>query len=269
MNVADLKLLWINVSLGGPDGISRVPFERFFTLTEIDVAELESADSAGHWDAVCFNFDYPSMSGLKLIPEVKSRWPSAPILLLTLQNSAELSLWALRSRVFDLLVKPAVAGEVDRMLARVVGALHARNSQKERKPQVVIAQLPTESRYRPTETGAARLQAAVTYVAKHYLRPISGSEVATLCSMSPSRFCREFKALFNVTFVEYLADYRMEQAKRLLANPSISVGDVAVAVGFSDPSYFTRVFKRQEGIAPSEYRANTIFELAHRPTGSD
>ena len=268
MHVAELKLLWVNVSLGGPDGISRVPFQRFFTLTEIGPGELDTAEPADQWDAVCFNFDYPSMSGLKLIPEIKSRWPSAPILMLTLQNSAELSLWALRSRVFDLLVKPAAAGEVDRMLARVVGAVRARNSQMERKPQVVIAQLPTETRYRPTETGAERLQPAITHIAKHYLGPISGSEVARLCSMSPSRFCREFRAAFHLTFVEYLANYRMEQAKRLLANPSMPVGDVAVAVGFSDPSYFTRVFKRQEGIAPSEYRANTIFEAARRRTGS-
>ena len=65
---------------------------------------------------------------------------------------------------------------------------------------------------------------------------------------------------FNATFVEYLANYRMRQAKRLLANPTMAVADVAVAVGFSDPSYFTRVFRRQEGVSPSEYRATTIFE---------
>lgn len=264
MHVADLKLLWVNVSLGGLDGVSRLPFERLFTLSEIGSAELDSAEAAAQWDAVCVNFDYPSMSGLKLIPEIKSRWPSAPILMLTLQNSAELSLWALRSRVFDLLVKPAAAGEVDRMLERVLRALRARSSQTERRPQVLVAQLPTETRYRPQETIVARLQAALAHVAKHYLRPIPESEVATLCSMSPSRFCREFRAAFDVTFVEYLANYRMEQAKRLLANPTMPVGDVAVAVGFSDPSYFTRVFKRQEGIAPSEYRANTIFEAARR-----
>jgi hypothetical protein len=83
--------------------------------------------------------------------------------------------------------------------------------------------------------------------------------------MSPSRFCHEFKAIFAVTFVEYLAQYRMERAKRLLANPTISVADVAVSVGFNDPSYFTRVFRKQEGLSPSEYRANKIFEVNSRP----
>lgn len=262
MKVAAGKLLWVNVRAGGLDGISRAPFERFFSLTEIGPSELAALESSDPWDVVCFNFDYPSMSGLRLIPEVKSRWPSAPILMFTLQNSAELALWALRSRVFDLLLKPPAAGEVDHMLTRVVHAVRARQSQMERKPQVLAAQLPTETRYRPQQPTGARMQAAIAHVAKHYLRSIPESEVALLCSMSPSRFCREFKAAFDVTFGEYLAHYRVQQAKRLLANPTMPVADVAVAVGFSDPSYFTRVFKRQEGVAPSEYRAQTIFAAA-------
>ena len=112
----------------------------------------------------------------------------------------------------------------------------------------------------PPAAAATRLRAALIHVAKHYLRPIRESEVALLCNMAPSRFCREFKAAFDKTFVEYLADYRMTHAKRLLANPAMPVCDVAVAVGFTDPSYFTRVFRKQEGVSPSEYRANVIRE---------
>jgi len=247
-----------------PDGSSRIPFERIFDIKEVAPSELETGELAEDWDALCFDFDYPDMSGLKLIPQAKSRWPSAPILMLTMQNSADLAVWALRSRVFDLLTKPANSKEINRMLERVVQAIRARRSQMERRPQVNAAQLPTETRYNPFSPITSRVQAAIAHVAKHYLRPIPESEVAHLCNMSPSRFCREFKASFDVTFVEYLANYRMTQAKRLLANPTMPVADVAVAVGFSDPSYFTRVFKRQEGVAPSEYRAATIFEAARQ-----
>lgn len=78
--------------------------------------------------------------------------------------------------------------------------------------------------------------------------------MALVCEMSPSRFCREFKAAFGTTFGEYLADFRIGKAKQLLADPAMSVADVAAAVGFMDPSYFTRVFRKQEGICPSQYR---------------
>lgn len=261
--MGQLKLLWVNVDRQEPKDSSRLIFERRFQLTEIDGGELRTVDSES-WDVMVFDFDFPAMSGLRVIPEAKKRWPSVPILMLTRQSSAELAVWALRSRVFDLLVKPVNPDEVDRALERVTQAVQARRSQMERRPQVAAAQLPPETRYRPQSGIAPRLHGAVAHIVKNYLRHIPESEVALLCDMSPSRFCREFKAAFGMTFVEYLADYRVLQAKRLLTNPTMAVADVAGAVGFNDPSYFTRVFRKQEGVSPSEYRAAVIFEANSR-----
>jgi AraC-like DNA-binding protein len=260
--VSRLKLLWIS-ACSQPDTKWKLPFGRLFNVREVNAAELDLSESAPQWDAVCFDFDFPDMLGLRLIQETKSRWPSAPIVMLTLQGSLELGVWALRSRVFDLLVKPPADHEFDRLLERLGAAARARRSQMERRPQTTAALLPAETRYRSHPPPAARLRAALAHVAKNYLRPIRESEAASLCDMAPSRFCREFKAAFDKTFVEYLAHYRMTQAKRLLANPTMPVADVAVAVGFHDPSYFTRVFRRQEGVSPSEYRANAILEAAN------
>lgn len=252
--MGQFKLLWVNVDRTEPKGNLTSLFGSHFQVTEINPGDMPACGSRA-WDVICFDFDYPDMSGLKLVPQAKQRWPSAPILMVTMQSSSELAIWALRSRVFDLLVKPATVPEVDRVAERVVEAIKARRSQMERRPQVSAAQLPTETRYQPQSSPSSRLQAAVAHVAKNYLQPIAESEAAELCSMSPSRFCREFKAVFDVTFVEYLATFRILQAKRLLANPTISVADVANAVGYTDPSYFTRVFRKQEGISPSEFRA--------------
>jgi YesN/AraC family two-component response regulator len=250
--VTQQTLLWINVDRARGDDTAYEPFRRVFRVTEISAGELHFLQQES-WDTICFDFDFPAISGLRLIPDAKKRWPSAPILMLTQQSSAELAVWALRSRVFDLLLKPANADEVDRVLERIAAAVQARRSQMERKPQVTSVLLPPETRYRPHSAIAQRLHGAVAHIAKNFLRHIPESEVAFLCNMSPSRFCREFKAEFGVTFVEYLANYRVMEAKRLLMNPTI-------AVGFNDPSYFTRVFRKQEGVSPSEYRAATIFE---------
>jgi len=255
--LGQLKLLWINVDRTDAGGLQS-SFARQFQVTEVGSGELHSAESES-WDVICFDFDFPSMAGLRLIPDVKKRWSSAPIVLLTKQNSADLAVWALRSRVFDLLVKPATADEVDHVLERLAAAVQARRSQMERKAQVTATQVPPETRYHPQAAIGLRLQAALAHITKNYLRHIPESEVALLCSMSPSRFCREFKAEFGVTFVEYLANYRVIQAKRLLSNPTMAVADVAGAVGFNDPSYFTRVFRKQEGVSPSEYRAAARF----------
>ncbi len=260
-----LKTLWVNAGVGGPREAWTSEFARLCDIHEIESSELSSLDSTASWDLICFNFDYPGMGGLKDIPVTKSRFPSAPILMLTLQNSADLALWALRSRVFDLLVKPVAREEIERCLQRVQAAVAAKRTQAVRSPQSVAAQIPREARYRPHAVGTARLQAAIAHIAKNYLRHIPESEVARLCEMSPSRFCREFKAAFDVTFVDYVANHRVSEAKRLLANPNISVTDVAAAVGFNDPSYFTRVFKRQVGISPSEFRALSTTRAADLP----
>lgn len=226
-----------------------------FEIEEILPVELANASPSGDWDLFCFNFDFPEMNGLKLIPDTKRRWPSVPVLLLTMQNSADLSLWALRSGVFDVLVKPLTAVDIACCLRRVSTALQARRTQSERKAQFVAAPLPAETRYRPCGGSNPRLNAVISHIARHYAQPASEAEMALLCAMSPSRFCREFKTAFGVTYLEYLCDQRISHARRLLANPSMSVSDVASAVGFDDPSYFARVFRKQEGVTPTDYRA--------------
>lgn len=252
--MSPLRLLWVN---GGVRGLREAwigEFAAFCHLQEIEISQLASDEASGDWDLICFNFDYPEMGSLKLIPETKARWPSTPILMITLHCSADLAVWAMRTRVFDLLVKPLTGQEIARCMERVLEAVRARRSQSERRPQPAIAQVPMETRYRPQTTPSVRLQRAMAHISKHYARPISESEVALACEMSPSRFCREFKAAFGATFLEYLTRHRVYEAQRLLGNRSMSVTDVAAAVGFTDPSYFTRVFRKIAGASPTEYR---------------
>ncbi len=251
------SLLWVNAGHPALRDRTREEFERGCAVYDTTPSDLPSAGAARSWDLLCFDFDYPEMSDLKLLTESKQRWPSMPIIMLTLQKSADLATWALRARVYDLLLKPAPAGEVEACLARVGGALRAKRAQPARDPYAANVALPPESRYRAQLPANPRLQLAVAYVAKNFARPIPESEVARLCSLSPSRFCREFKAAFGLTFVEYLSYHRVLEGKRLLANPEMSVTDVAAAIGFADPSYFARVFRKQEGMTPSEYRVAT------------
>lgn len=253
-----LRLLWVNGSVTALREAWTSEFAALCSVREINASQLSAPEADGDWDLVCFNFDYPEMAGLKLVPQTKSRWPSAPILMLTLQCSAELAVWALRARVFDLLVKPLTSQEIARCMERVVEAVRARRSQSERRPQTLIAQVPVEARYRPQTTPSVRLQRAIAHISKNYGRQVPESEVALVCGMSPSRFCREFKVAFGVTFVEYLARHRIHEAKRLLGNRGMSVTDVAAAVGFTDPSYFTRVFRKFAGTCPTEYRETPV-----------
>jgi len=176
--MSPLRLLWVNGGVGGLREAWIGEFAAFCHLREIEISQLASQEETSDWDLICFNFDYPEMGSLKLIPETKARWPSIPILMVTLHCSADLAVWAMRARVFDLLVKPLTGQEIAGCMKRVLEAVRARRSQSERRPQTAIVQIPMEARYRPQTPPSVRLQRAIAHISKHYARQISESEVA-------------------------------------------------------------------------------------------
>ena len=99
------------------------------------------------------------------------------------------------------------------------------------------------------------MERAIPHIAKHFATRISEPHVAELCGLSPFRFSRQFRASFGICFQEYLSNLRVSEARRLLENYVMPVADIAAAVGFDDPSYFARVFRRTVGMSPSDYRA--------------
>ena len=71
--------------------------------------------------------------------------------------------------------------------------------------------------------------------------------------LSQFTFSRLFKKTYGIGFHEFLTRYRLREARRLLANPYTNIANVGLAVGFNDPSYFSRVFKKYYGQNPSAF----------------
>jgi AraC-like DNA-binding protein len=76
--------------------------------------------------------------------------------------------------------------------------------------------------------------------------------------MTSFAFSRSFHATFGITFREYLTRVRITEARRLLTEGGHSITDVAVATGFTDGSYFARMFRRYTGVLPSQYRGGAL-----------
>ena len=100
----------------------------------------------------------------------------------------------------------------------------------------------------------SRIKNVLEYVEKHYQLPITLGELAEVAGMNPQYFCRAFKEVTMQSPMDYVINYRVEQAVRLLAATDMSVMDVALECGFNDCSYFIRVFKKQKSITPNQYR---------------
>ena len=79
-------------------------------------------------------------------------------------------------------------------------------------------------------------------------------DAAVQMNYSEAYFCKLFKQCFGTNFTSYLASYRMQEAKKLLTASNLSAKEIGKSCGYSDPCYFTRVFKREAGCTPSEYR---------------
>lgn len=91
-------------------------------------------------------------------------------------------------------------------------------------------------------------------IAEHYDEPLSLNTVAAALNISPNYLSSIFHKTVGISFREQLCRVRVEQSKRLLLSTRYSLNEIAVAVGFSDQSYYSKVFKRITGISPGKYR---------------
>lgn len=103
---------------------------------------------------------------------------------------------------------------------------------------------------------ARSLGEALKYIRENYNRDITLEDVARNVYISPYYLSHLFKEELNITFLEYLTMVRMEEAKKLLKNTSLSIVAIASQVGYDDASYFSKVFKKYVGITPAQYRKN-------------
>ncbi len=82
------------------------------------------------------------------------------------------------------------------------------------------------------------------------------TSVAEAVCLSPNHFSTIFSQECKTTFIEYLTNVRIENAKRLLKDTDMKGYDIAYECGFSDPHYFSYIFKKNTGLTPREYKAN-------------
>ena len=95
-------------------------------------------------------------------------------------------------------------------------------------------------------------------IRREYRNELTVSGIADELGYSEAYFCKLFKQYFGQSFVSYLTDYRIREARRLLAETNLSVKEAGQAVGYADANYFAKVFKRVTGQSPTEYRVDNM-----------
>lgn len=95
---------------------------------------------------------------------------------------------------------------------------------------------------------------AKQYIDMNFAKELSLDEVSKEVGVSPYYFSKLFKEESGVNFVEYVTNVRMDSAKKMLKDSSYSIKEICIDVGYGDPNYFSRIFKKCIGLTPSEFR---------------
>lgn len=92
------------------------------------------------------------------------------------------------------------------------------------------------------------------HIRDNYNQDLTLEEIASSVYLSPYYAARVFKQGQGMTIMNYVTKVRMEEAKRLLRNPRYQIDEIAQKLGYHDASYFSKVFRRSEGMSPSQFR---------------
>ncbi len=199
-------------------------------------------------DLLLLDYVIPNRSGLEILTVVRAQWPSIPVVIITGFGSEDVAIQALRAGARDYLRKPI---DVDQ-LRQTVAALTAQRASGGRAGTDPMAgnHFP-----RARHRGIAR---ALEYAREHCTEFMTLPQVAREASMSKFHFCRVFHREMGVSFKQYLQELRVRRAQALLADPNLSVTEVAYAAGFNDLSTFDKVFRKIAGVAPRAYRRGPL-----------
>ena len=97
------------------------------------------------------------------------------------------------------------------------------------------------------------VEKSILYIDEHYKDDISLEQMSQLFGVSPYYFSKLFKAEMQINFLDYVTNLRINKAKDLLEIGDMTIKEIGVEVGYPDPNYFTRIFKKNVGVTPTEY----------------
>ncbi len=226
-----------------------------FPLQKVRIgSEFTNFIGKGNCTIICFEFDFPDISTLSQLSNIKRDYPSIPIIMFTEQHSEALAVWALRARVWNYFVKPvtpdAVLSSLGILVSTMAGAKESKTRDMVFPPQV----LPNDARFHKHRAEDKLVDLAVAHIEQHLHEKLCQSDIAERCGTTGYHLSRAFKQYYGITFQDYIMRRRLDRAGELLHNASASVTDVCWSVGFRDASYFTKMFHRHTGMTPSEHR---------------
>lgn len=222
-------------------------------------------------DIVLMDIKMPELDGLQATRLIRAEYPATKTIILTAHDEFDYAQQALRLGVSDFLLKPIRPTQLVMVLTQVHA--HIRREQQYREKFDEMArhlQLllrddnPTKRRdfqehKNLSDQNENPVQQAIEYIQKNLSQPhISLNMVANAVNLSPSHLAFLLKANLGMSYIKYVNYLRLERAKILLKTTTLNVAMVAEIVGYTNPSYFYRLFQRETKMTPTTYRQSDL-----------
>ncbi len=201
-------------------------------------------------DLIISDIMMPKMDGFKLCTKLKSevRTCHIPIIMLTARATMQDKINGLETGADDYIMKPF---EAEELKARIKNLLDQRRKLHEHFRMYGLANIDEKS---ITSLDQKFLRKAIDVVSKNISDTTFGVEVlAEGLSISRSLLLKKTEALFGESPNELIRRVRLNKAARLIERNFGNISEIALEVGFSNPSYFAECFKKQFGVVPSQY----------------
>ena len=194
-----------------------------------------------HPDIVIMDINIPIMNGLKVIQLSRIKHPDIAFVIVSGYDDFSYCREDLRLQITDYILKPVNNEEFGTSIDNLKISLYEKR----------ISDEPEQSEERV-------INVITRYLQKHLSEEMSLSVLADEFHLNPQYISRLFKNEIGVNFLTYLTNIRMEKAKKLLLSTALSITDVAERAGYTDYRVFTKVFKKTEGVTPSQYRRDFL-----------
>ena len=190
-------------------------------------------------DIILTDIMMPGMDGFELIEWIKANSYNCEVIILTAYGTFEYARKALDYGVTGYLLKPINEAELKELINKAIYNI-SQNSKQADHINAVNYSLP--------------VRLACEYIEKNFQENINLNKISNYVSLSKNYFCNIFKKETGITIWDYLIRIRMEEAKRMLLETEQKTYEISERVGYDDPSYFGRLFKKYTGFTPMEFR---------------
>ena len=207
-------------------------------------------------DLLLCDVEMPGESGLSLIEYVRDAYPEAKSIMITCHAEFSYIQKALRCGAKDYILKPIDYDELRGLLAD----LKAEHEQKENREKIDglvsrAKESQTKEDIYDQDSNEKRIAQVKEYVEAHIYEKILVRDVAEQVHINEQYLMRIFKRVEGQSLTEYITERRIVIAGNMLKDTDYSINFIADCVGCDNYSYFTKLFKKQTGFTPREYRA--------------